>query len=370
VISILCYWFGIVSDNYSWVDKIWSVIPAYYAAHFTFMPAVASLLRCIDAGKASCSANVPALPFLMFVVIFLWGARLTYNFARKGGYTLKGEDYRWPVMRERYHWIAFQLLNLVFIAPFQNVLLLWITAPVYICARLSGPSATVFKLIVNAPSASHAAALGKIDTTFGALFHAPSVQALVDAMRSIVDAVIAAFQSVFVDGSMRVQHVSAGWATLTPAVLGLLGVFLLLLLIETIADQQQWNFQNAKYALEKSKWATSSNSEIRDGFCHSGLFAWSRHPNFIAEQTMWWVIYAISVAATKFEITLNWTIVGTAFLTLLFQGSTALTEALTLEKYPAYKLYQKHTSRFLPWFPSSIKCYADELAAKNAKKSQ
>ena len=48
---------------------------------------------------------------------------------------------------------------------------------------------------------------------------------------------------------------------------------------------------------------------------------------------------------------LNWTIVGAASLTLLFQGSTWITEKITLQKYPAYAGYQKTTSRLMPWFP-------------------
>jgi steroid 5-alpha reductase family enzyme len=37
-------------------------------------------------------------------------------------------------------------------------------------------------------------------------------------------------------------------------------------------------------------------------------------------------------------------------LTLLFQGSTAMTEQISLSKYPAYRDYQRKTSRLVPWF--------------------
>jgi len=37
----------------------------------------------------------------MFALVILWGARLTFNFARKGGYARGGEDYRWAVLRGR-----------------------------------------------------------------------------------------------------------------------------------------------------------------------------------------------------------------------------------------------------------------------------
>jgi steroid 5-alpha reductase family enzyme len=41
--------------------------------------------------------------------------------------------------------------------------------------------------------------------------------------------------------------------------------------------------------------------------------------------------------------------VGAALLNLLFLGSTALTEKISLEKYPAYKHYQNEVSRLLPF---------------------
>jgi steroid 5-alpha reductase family enzyme len=42
---------------------------------------------------------------------------------------------------------------------------------------------------------------------------------------------------------------------------------------------------------------------------------------------------------------------GRTLLTLLFQGSTRLTEQITLRKYPLYAEYQRTTSRLLPWRP-------------------
>lgn len=39
---------------------------------------------------------------------------------------------------------------------------------------------------------------------------------------------------------------------------------------------------------------------------------------------------------------------GPLLLTALFQGSTGLTERLALEKYPAYRDYQRTTPRLVP----------------------
>ena len=77
------------------------------------------------------------------------------------------------------------------------------------------------------------------------------------------------------------------------------------------------------------------------GFLTSGLYAYSRHPNYFAEVTMWWAFYLFGVAAGGAP--LNWTLAGAVFLFLLFVppgASLDTTEALSSRKYPAYKEYQ------------------------------
>jgi steroid 5-alpha reductase family enzyme len=299
----------------------------------------------------------------------VWGARLSYNFARKDGYTLKGEDYRWPWLRARVHWIAFQLLNLVFIAPWQNLLLLWIATPVYVCSRLATPASAVLRIVTVSPSAAYATSIDMMAPALGAFFTAPSLASAANAASVVWNGVVAAVSALTVGGSLRVRHVASAWSTLNVFEWALIAAFVVLLLIETVADQQQWRFQNLKYSIPREKWATHANAEVRDGFCHSGLFRWSRHPNFVCEMSLWWVLAAFAGAASRFEnhaATFNWTLGGTFFLTLLFQGSTPLTELITSEKYPAYRLYQRTTSRLLFWLPSSATVsYADQLKAES-----
>jgi steroid 5-alpha reductase family enzyme len=59
-------------------------------------------------------------------------------------------------------------------------------------------------------------------------------------------------------------------------------LFLLLLVMETVADQQQWNFQNAKYEWLKTKINTTNgyftDDDFKRGFLVKGLFRYSRHP--------------------------------------------------------------------------------------------
>jgi steroid 5-alpha reductase family enzyme len=65
---------------------------------------------------------------VMALLVTLWGARLTFNFARKGGYS-GVEDYRWPVLRERMSPAQYQVFAVFFIVIYQNALLALITLP-------------------------------------------------------------------------------------------------------------------------------------------------------------------------------------------------------------------------------------------------
>ncbi len=110
-VSLFCWVASLITRDTSWVDRLWSVVPVVYVWVFAGF-----------AGLADARLNV------MAVLVTLWGARLTFNFARKGGYS-GVEDYRWAVLRGRMHPLGFQAFNLFFIAVFQNALLLLITLP-------------------------------------------------------------------------------------------------------------------------------------------------------------------------------------------------------------------------------------------------
>jgi steroid 5-alpha reductase family enzyme len=73
------------------------------------------------------------------VLVTAWGARPTFNFARRGGYAPGGEDYRWGIIRSHIPGWAFALFNLLFIAVYQNALLLAITLPVWAFAEHESP---------------------------------------------------------------------------------------------------------------------------------------------------------------------------------------------------------------------------------------
>lgn len=258
-ISAACWIASLITRDTSWVDRIWSIAPVVYVWIFT----VGALVAGRDGGRL----------IIMAVLATAWGARLTVNFARKGGYAGM-EDYRWAVLRGRLKPWQFQVFNLLFIVLFQNALLVLITLPAWLAAQ-------------------HPSPVGGADIAFACLF----VGALV---------------------------------------------------LETVADGQQWNYQRAK---------RRAGGRLDPGFATTGLFRYSRHPNFFGEQAQWWLFYALgasgAVAAGQGVLggAVNPTIVGAALLTVLFIGSTIFTESLSAAKYPAYRDYQRTTSMIVPWFP-------------------
>ncbi|KAJ0159789.1 Uncharacterized protein CTA2_9111 [Colletotrichum tanaceti] len=149
-----------------------------------------------------------------------------------------------------------------------------------------------------------------------------------------------------------------------------------LIVTEFVSDGQQWDYQTAKASYKKSAkvprgWA---REDLDRGFVASGLWAYSRHPNFFAEQMVWFVLYQWSCYATK--ALYSYTFAGSASLVMLFQGSSWLTELITAGKYPEYSEYQKQVGMFMP---KSLFPYAkpppkvirtSELAKRQSKKDK
>ncbi len=95
-------------------------------------------------------------------------------------------------------------------------------------------------------------------------------------------------------------------------------------------------YQTAKHQYQKDAKVPRgwNQADLDRGFVTSGLWAFSRHPNFFAEQSIWFVLYQWSCFATNSLY--SYTFAGSAALILLFQGSTWLTELITAGKYPEY----------------------------------
>ncbi|KAI0143548.1 hypothetical protein GGR57DRAFT_495215 [Xylariaceae sp. FL1272] len=127
-------------------------------------------------------------------------------------------------------------------------------------------------------------------------------------------------------------------------------VELALVLSEWFSDQQQWDYQTAKKEYKKTakvpKGCGFTQEQLDRGFITTGLWAYCRHPNFTAEQTIWFVLY--QHACYSGNVLYCWAAAGPLFLINLFQGSTWLTELLTAGKYPEYKHYQKQVGMQIP----------------------
>ena len=113
---------------------------------------------------------------------------------------------------------------------------------------------------------------------------------------------------------------------------------------EMIADIQHMKYQNKKWALINQ--GKELYDDYKKGFLDKGLWAYSRHPNYFAEQAIWICFYLFSISAGAAWF--NWSIAGCLLLLILFQGSSNLSEDISASKYPEYKEYQKKTSRFIP----------------------
>lgn len=160
-------------------------------------------------------------PFFLF---FLRLQRLTPLWSLS-----RSEDYRWPLVRNKIPTWAFKLLNFVFIAWIQNILLMVAELPQYLL------------LTHSLSSSGHISQLKKLTSS-----HATSVRVPLN----VADVLLAA-------------------------------AFLTTLVFEMRADNQQQRFQNLKHgALKKdpSRRTEKEKKAIERGFVTGGLWSWSRHP--------------------------------------------------------------------------------------------
>ncbi len=121
--ALICFLAGELTRNYSQTDKLWSMMPVVYGGiTLTYVP------------------SSPRL-WIMTLLVTLWGLRLSYNFYRKGGYSIipwqGAEDYRWGVLRQhpllRARWKQ-TVFNLLFISFYQHLLILLFSSPLLLAA--------------------------------------------------------------------------------------------------------------------------------------------------------------------------------------------------------------------------------------------
>jgi len=80
----------------------------------------------------------------------------------------------------------------------------------------------------------------------------------------------------------------------------------------------------------------------------SGLWSYSRHPNYLGEVLFWWGIYLFGMAASPH---FWWTVIGPVAVTLLFSFiSIPMMETRNLHKRPGYREYQNRVPVLIPGF--------------------
>ncbi|MBN2077887.1 MAG: DUF1295 domain-containing protein [Spirochaetes bacterium] len=86
----------------------------------------------------------------------------------------------------------------------------------------------------------------------------------------------------------------------------------------------------------------------RGTILRTGLWRYSRHPNYFGEAALWWGIGVIALSSSWGWIGLIGPMVITAML--LFVSGVPMTERM-MEGTPGWEEYRSATSAFIPWFP-------------------
>jgi steroid 5-alpha reductase family enzyme len=81
----------------------------------------------------------------------------------------------------------------------------------------------------------------------------------------------------------------------------------------------------------------------------SGLWALSRHPNYLGEIMLWWGVFFFALAAGLDQL---WWWSGPLAMTALFLGiSIPMVEKRCRARRPEYRAYAERTSMLIPWPP-------------------
>jgi steroid 5-alpha reductase family enzyme len=244
--TTVIYFFSYAFDNASFYDPYWSVQPIVIGGYWI--------------GQEEIDVNI-ARQAVVFLIILVWGIRLTANFLR-GWHSLKHEDWRYIRLKEQSgKW--FPLVSYFGIMMFPTLL-------VYVgCIPL-------------------VEILQKSSMPFGI------------------------------------------WDFLGTAI-GIVGIS-----FQWISDNQLFKFIKTR----------KDHSEI----IHTGLWRYSRHPNYFGEICIWTSFAIFSIGAVG---DLEWyNSIGMVSVILLFNFiSIPLQEKRLAERKPHYKKEQAIRSKIMPWKP-------------------
>lgn len=142
----------------------------------------------------------------------------------------------------------------------------------------------------------------------------------------LLQAILAWFISLPLQTTMQSASPSITWLD------GLgLSLWLTGMAFQVIGDRQ----------LARFKSTPSNRGKVLD----TGLWRYTRHPNYFGESCIWWGYYCIALASGAW-----WSVISPIFMTFLLVKVTGvkLLEAEIASRRPAYADYIKRTSAFIP----------------------
>ena len=143
----------------------------------------------------------------------------------------------------------------------------------------------------------------------------------------LLQPVLAWFVGAPVQAVMLRAQTPLGWLDAAGAAIVVLGVG-----VEATADAQLAGFRRRG----------------GEGVLDTGLWRYSRHPNYFGDFLVWWGLGAFGVAAGA-----PWTVAGPlvmSFLLLRVSGVTLLEQTI-VDRRPAYAAYKRRTNAFFPGRP-------------------
>jgi len=244
--TLAIFAFSFAYGNSSFYDAYWSVAPLPIALFW----------------MGASDGAVGARQALVLLLVAIWGARLTWNWAR-GWHGLDHEDWRYVDLR-RTTGRAYWLVSLVALHGMPTLWVFGGLLPVYAAVCVPGRP------------------LGPLDAL-----------------------------AVLVTGGA--------------------------IALEAAADE----------ALRRHR----ASSPAPGTFLATGLWAWSRHPNYLGEMGFWWGLWLFGVAAAP---ALWWTFAGPLAIALMFRFvSLPMIETRMRERRPAYADWVARSSLVLPRPPRS-----------------
>jgi steroid 5-alpha reductase family enzyme len=241
VATVVIFAFSMRWNNGSVYDPYWSVAPPFVALFWIGHASGASTVRQVTAT----------------VLVFLWGIRLTYNWAR-GWPGLHHEDWRY--------------------------IDLYATAP-----------------------------MPKWAISFLGIHLFPTVMVLLGCLALI---------PALARGSNPFGLLDAAALVVTAAAI----------LIEWVADEQLRGFGGRKQPGE---------------IIQSGLWAYSRHPNYFGEISFWWGLFLFALAA---DASYWWMIIGPLSMTAMFHwASIPMLDRRSVARRPGYDEHMRRVNAVIPW---------------------